>query len=88
MTGLVTKINLNAKVSKVEGRIPDTTSLVTKTNFNAKVIATENKISKVADLLKNTNLDIKSTAVTNLAIKGGMAVDPDYMMANKNRLMI
>ena len=42
--GLVTKTVLNTKISKVENKIPDTSSLVTTIVFYTRIGEVENKI--------------------------------------------
>ena len=37
------KADFNAKVTEIEGKIPDVSSLITKTDFNTKVTEIESK---------------------------------------------
>ena len=56
---MVKKINFNAKVSEIEGKIPSITGLAT----NSELTAVENKIPNVSSLAKKTYFNTKVTEI-------------------------
>ena len=58
---LVKKTELNAKVTQIEGKIPDVSNLAT----NSALIAVENKISNVASLITKTYFDAELKKVSD-----------------------
>ena len=43
-SSLVKKTDYNTKITKIEGKIPNTSGLVKKTDYNTKIIEIEGKI--------------------------------------------
>ena len=56
---MVKKTDFNAKVTEIEGKIPDVSNLVKKTDFNTKVTEIEGKIPDVSNLVRNTDFDTR-----------------------------
>ena len=55
------KTNYNAKITEIEGKIPDVINLATKT----ALITIENKTPDVSSLVKKTDYDTKLTEIEN-----------------------
>ena len=58
---LVTKTDLNAKTTEIEGKIPSITGLAT----NSALTAVENKIPDVSSLVRKTDYNIKISEIEN-----------------------
>ena len=56
---LLKKTDYNAKITEIEGNIPDVSSLATK----AALTATENKIPNISNLVEKTEYDTKITEI-------------------------
>ena len=61
ISDLVKKTDFNAKITEVEGKIPNITGLAT----NSVLTAIENKIPDVSSLVKKTDYDIKIPDIEN-----------------------
>ena len=55
---------LNAKVTVIEAKKPNTSGLVKETDFNTKNTETGNKLPDTADFIKTTNFETKLNKVT------------------------
>ena len=56
---LLKKTDYNAKITEIEGKIPDVSSLATK----AALTAVENKIPNISNLVEKTEYDTKITEI-------------------------
>ena len=56
---LLKKTDYNAKITEIEGNIPDVSSLATK----AALTAAENKIPNISNLVEKTEYDTKITEI-------------------------
>ena len=61
ISGLVKKTDYDAKITEIEGKIPDVSSLATKTTLTT----VENKIPSTSKLLKKADYNTKVTDIKN-----------------------